>query len=493
MTRTTLAPSVTAFTTGTKQLFIGGKFVDAADGASFSTVNPADESVLVTVAEAGEEDIDRAVAAARTAFGGPWGALSGAERARLLWRVGDLIEANLDELAQLETLDSGKPLMLSAMEVAGAAGHWRYFAGWCDKIEGTSGPVASPVPGMQFQRYSLRQPLGVVGLIIPWNFPLVGASYKLAPALAAGNAVVLKPAEQTPLTALRLAELLAEAGFPAGAVNIVPGFGPRAGAALAQHGGVDKVSFTGSTEVGRRILTAAGGNLKKVTLELGGKSPGIVFADADLPSAILGAAQAVFLNSGQVCTAASRLFVEEPVYDQVLEGLAQIAGAMTVGDGLDPTSQLGPLISAEQLERVSGYVQSGREEGASVVAGGEVRRPGYFHHPTLLAVNSPALRVAREEIFGPVVVAQKFSGLDEVVEAGNDSEYGLAAGVWTSDHTKAQQVAARLQAGIVWVNCFMVSDPSVSVGGTKQSGTGYDMGPEAVYGFTHLKAVVSAM
>ncbi|MFE5708981.1 aldehyde dehydrogenase family protein [Rhodococcus koreensis] len=487
-----LDPSQMAFATGRKQLFVGGGWVDAANGSTFDTLNPADEQVLAAVASGSAEDIDRAVAAARKAFRGTWSSTTPYQRGRLLSRVGDLILENQAELALLETLDTGKPLALSTAEVGTAASHWHYFAGWADKIEGSTSDISSPIPGMEFQRYGLRRPLGVVGLIVPWNFPLVEASYKLAPALTAGNTVVLKPAEQTPLTALRLGEIIAEAGLPEGVVNIVTGDGV-AGAALAAHEGVDKISFTGSTSVGRKVLTASAGNMKKVTLELGGKSPGIIFADADIESAIVGASQAAFMNSGQVCTAASRLYVERSVHDQVLEGISAAARMMKVGNGLDPETQLGPLISAEQLDQVSSYVDLGRDEGGIVVSGGEARRPGYFYPPTVFSVDRPDMRIVREEIFGPVVVVQPFDIFDEVISASNDSEYGLSAGVWTSNATTAARAARQLEAGIVWVNNYMISDPSVSVGGMKNSGVGYDMGPEAIYGFTHLKNVVMAI
>ncbi|MEV6654160.1 aldehyde dehydrogenase family protein [Streptomyces sp. NPDC051219] len=482
-----------AFLQGTKQLLIGGEWGDAADRTTRDSINPADEQVLATFAAGGVVDVDRAVAAARRAFDGEWGATTPADRGKLLWRVGDLILEHADEIAELEALDTGKPLSLARLEVASAAGHWHYYAGWADKIEGTTGEISAAIPGARFQRYSLRKPLGVVGLIVPWNFPLNEASYKMAPALAAGNSIILKPAELTSLSALRLGELIAEAGLPGGAVNIVTGPGRVAGSALAAHPNVDKISFTGSTEVGRHVLAAAGGNMKKVTLELGGKNPGIIFADADLDTAIPSAARAAFANSGQVCTAASRLYVQRPVFDQVVEGMAHAAKSFKLGNGFDPDAELGPLVSERQLQHVSSYVEIGRKEGATLITGGEVTRPGYFITPAVFTADDPSLRIVREEIFGPIVVILPFDTTEEVIAAANDSEYGLSAGVWTSNSSTAARMAEDLDAGVVWINTFMVVDSSVSVGGTKQSGVGYDMGPEAIYGFTHLKAVVNAI
>jgi phenylacetaldehyde dehydrogenase len=472
------------------QLFIGGRWLPSADEATFNSVNPATEDVIATVARAGAVDVDRAVQAARRAYEGAWGATNGYERSRILWRIGDLLLERQEGFALLESNDTGKPLTLARMEVAGAAQQFHYFAGWCDKVAGSTGELSVPLPGADFHRYHIRQPLGVVGLITPWNFPLVEASYKVAPALAVGNAVILKPAEQTPMTALRLAELATEAGLPAGALNVLTGFGD-AGCALVDHMGVDKISFTGSTETGKSIVRASTGNLKRITLELGGKCANIVFDDADLATAIPGSAFAGFGNAGEVCTAGSRLFVHERVYEQVVDGLAKAADAWTVGDPLDPATNMGPLVTEEHFHKVRGYLDIGRDEGATIVAGGDTSRPGYFCRPTVFTTTTQDIRIAREEIFGPVIVAQKFSTVDEAVALANDSEYGLAAGVWTRDISKAHLVSKRLQAGMVWVNNYQMSDPSVSVGGLKQSGWGYDLGPEAINGFTHLKGVVA--
>jgi phenylacetaldehyde dehydrogenase len=476
-----------------RQLFIDGGWVDPADGATFPTINPATEKILAHAARAGVEDVDRAVKAARRAFGGVWGRVNPYQRSQVLWRVGDLILAHVEELAMIESTDVGKPLTMATYEIYAAASYFHYFAGWCDKLTGITADMSIGIPGAEFHRYHLRQPLGVVALITPWNFPLVEASYKIAPALAAGNTVILKPAEQTPLSALRLTELAAEAGLPAGVLNVLTGFGEDAGAGLVNHRGVDKVSFTGSTETGKAIVRGATGNLKRVTLELGGKCPNIIFDDADLSLAIAGSANAGFFNAGEVCTAGSRLYVHERVYDEVVEGLAQAAAAWTVGDPLDPATLMGPLVTEEHFDKVSGYLDIGRSEGATVVAGGGTSRPGYFCEPTLFTTNDGSIRIAREEIFGPVIVAQKFSTLDEVVALANDSDYGLAAGIWTTNLSTAHLAAKRIQAGQVWINNYQLSDPSVSVGGVKQSGWGYDLGHEGINGFTHLKGVVTQL
>jgi phenylacetaldehyde dehydrogenase len=491
MSKELLRPDVVEFTAAERRLLIGGEWVGAGDGSTFETRNPASGEVLAAIAAGGAAEIDAAVAAARSAFEGAWNGTTPSERGQILWRVGQLVRENSEELAQLETLDQGKPLAFARMEVMAAAGIWEYYAGWATKIEGATRQMS--VPGMEFHTYSLRQPLGVVGLIIPWNFPVVMASYKVAPAIAVGNAVVLKPAEQTPLTALRLGELCLEAGVPAGVVNVVTGLGETAGAALAAHDGVDKISFTGSTEVGKEIILAARGNLKKVTLELGGKSPNIVFADADLGAAIEGAGSAVFYNQGEVCTAGSRLYVEESVLDQVVEGLKAVAGAFKIGDGLEETTLMGPLISAEHLEKVAGYVDGSREEGAEVVVGGVASEPGYFYEPTIVTGTNHEMAIVREEVFGPVVTVQPFSSEDEVLAEANDSIYGLAGGVWTSDLSKAHRVARRLEAGVVWINCWQMSDPGIPAGGLKQSGWGYDLGEKALDGFLSEKSVVAKL
>jgi phenylacetaldehyde dehydrogenase len=418
------------------------------------------------------------------------------ERGRIIWRIGDLILEHLDELAQLESLDNGKPYAVArAADVPLAADMFHYMAGWATKIEGNSINISVPyMPGANFHSYTLREPVGVVGQIVPWNFPLLMAAWKVAPALATGNTVVLKPAEQTPLTALRLAELIAEAGIPDGVVNVVPGFGETAGAALASHHDVDKIAFTGSTEVGKLIANAATGNLKKVSLELGGKSPNIVFDDAD-SAAIAGAASAIFFNHGQCCVAGSRLYVQQGSFDEVVNGVAEIAKSIKVGPGLEQDTEMGPLVSDEQLRRVTGLVQSGMAEGAKAVAGGGGRHGnrGYFVEPTVLTNTHPEMTVVREEIFGPVVVAAPFSDLDEVAAVANDSPYGLGAGIWTKDISKAHALAKKLRAGSVYVNCYNVFDAALPFGGYKQSGWGREMGHEVLENYTEVKAVTTLL
>ncbi|HYK85072.1 MAG TPA: aldehyde dehydrogenase family protein [Ktedonobacteraceae bacterium] len=473
------------------KMLIGGQWVESASGKVFETYNPSTGEVLARVAEGESEDINRAVAAARKAFeSGPWPKMTPSQRGRLLWKLADLIEKNAEELAQLETLDNGKPIRYSrSVDVPMTSDHFRYFAGWATKLEGDTIPVSIP----NMFTYTLREPLGVVGQIIPWNFPLQMASWKLAPALACGNTVVLKPAEQTPLTALRLGELMLEAGFPEGVVNIVPGFGETAGAALAAHMDVDKVAFTGSTEVGKKILQASVGNLKRVTLELGGKSPNIIFPDADMRFAVRGAMNAIFFNQGQVCTAGSRLFVHKSVYDQVLSGLTDVAGKMKLGQGIDPSTEMGPLVSQEQLERVTGYIESGKREGATTTTGGgrpnDAALSGYFVQPTVFDNVSDEMTIAREEIFGPVVAAFPFEDIEEVAARANKSIYGLAAGVWTSDVKKVHRMAAALKAGVVWVNTYNMFDAAAPFGGYKQSGYGREMGHAVLDAYTQVKTV----
>jgi phenylacetaldehyde dehydrogenase len=487
---------VEEFTAAPRQLFIDGQWAPAASGKTFETPNPATGEILAQVAEGGVEDIDRAVRAARRAFDeGQWGRLTPSERGRVIWRIGDLILEHAEELAQLESLDNGKAYgMALAADVPLAADIFHYMAGWATKIEGNSINISVPyMPGANFHSYTLREPVGVVGQIIPWNFPLLMAAWKLAPALATGNTVVLKPAEQTPLTALKLAELIAAAGVPDGVVNVVTGFGETAGAALAAHLNVDKVAFTGSTEVGRLIVHAAAGNLKKVTLELGGKSPNIVFDDAS-PAAVEGAANAIFFNHGQACSAGSRLYVQENRFDEVVEGVAEIAKSIKLGPGMSPDTQMGPLVSAEQLRRVTAYLESGQAEGATAVTGGGRHGDaGYFVEPTVLTGTTPDMKVVREEIFGPVVVASPFSSVDDIAAVANDSEYGLAAGIWTQDISKAHALAKKLQAGTVWINCYNVFDASLPFGGYKQSGWGREMGHEILEAYTEVKAVTTLL
>jgi phenylacetaldehyde dehydrogenase len=496
---TTAAPpqlqkNVSDFVSKPRKMLIAGNWVEAASGKTFNTYNPATGEVLARVAEGDSGDIDRAVKAARRAFeSGPWPDISPSERGRLLWKLSDLLEQHLQEFAELETLDNGKPLLFSRIvDIPTAIDVFRYMAGWATKVEGNTIPISDP-RGKYFA-YTLREPVGVVGQIIPWNFPMIMASWKLAPALAVGCTVVLKPAEQTPLTALRLGELIQEAGFPDGVVNIVPGFGETAGAALAAHSDVDKVAFTGSTEVGKLIAKAATGNLKKVSLELGGKSPNVVFADADLETAIPGAANAIFFNQGQCCTAGSRLFVHKSIFDKVISGVSEAAKRYTIGPGLDPSTNLGPVVSKEQLDRVCGYLESGMKEGAKVAVGGH-KRPGngYFVEPTVLVDVKPEMKVVREEIFGPVVTAIPFSEPEEVVSSANHTVYGLAAAVWTRDISKAHLVAAKLRAGTVWINCYNVFDPALPFGGYKQSGWGREMGHAALELYTETKTVCAQL
>jgi phenylacetaldehyde dehydrogenase len=479
------------------QMLINGKWVDAASGKTFPTFNPATGEILAHVAEGDREDIDRAVKAARAAFEtGPWSRLTASERGRLIWKLADLLEENLEEFATLETLDNGKPLKVArAADVPLAVDLFRYMAGWSTKIEGTTIPISVPyTPGAKYLAYTLREPVGVVGQIIPWNFPLLMAAWKLGPALATGCTVVLKPAEQTPLSCLRLGELIQQAGIPDGVVNIVPGYGETAGAALAAHPDVDKVAFTGSTEVGKLVLQAAAGNLKKVSLELGGKSPNVVFGDVDVEAAIAGSASAIFFNHGQCCCAGSRLFVEKNIFDKVVDGVAERAQKINIGSGMEASTDMGPLVSEEQMNRVCGYLDSGFSEGAkAVVGGGRHGDKGYFVKPTVLVNTSEKMKVVQEEIFGPVVTAIPFKDADDLVEQANDTVYGLAAGIWTKDIQKAHRLAAKMRAGTVWINCYNIFDAALPFGGYKQSGWGREMGHDALEMYTEVKAVCAAL
>jgi phenylacetaldehyde dehydrogenase len=491
-TAPSLDQNVSKFISRTHKILINGKWAEAASGKTFPTYNPATGEVLSRIAEGDKEDINCAVKAARAAFEtGPWSRFTPSQRGRAIWKLADLIDQHTEEFAQLESLDNGKPLSVARVaDVPLAADLFRYMAGWATKIEGNTIPISSGGGTTQFLAYTVREPVGVVGQIIPWNFPLLMAAWKLGPALATGCTVVLKPAEQTPLTALLLGELIQEAGIPDGVVNIVPGYGETAGAALAAHPGVDKVAFTGSTEVGRLILQAAAGNLKKVSLELGGKSPNIVLDDADVDAAIPGAASAIFFNHGQCCCAGSRLFVEQEIFDKVVDGVASYASNIRVGPGMDPSSDMGPLVSEEQLNRVCGYLESGLSEGAKAVTGGSrVGDKGYFVKPTVLVDTNDKMKVVREEIFGPVVTAIPFRNVEEIAAQANNSNYGLAAGIWTRDIKKAHKLASLLRAGTVWINCYNVFDAALPFGGFKESGWGREMGHEVLEQYTEVKAI----
>ncbi|HZT04510.1 MAG TPA: aldehyde dehydrogenase family protein [Steroidobacteraceae bacterium] len=475
-----------------QRLVIGGKRTDSSSGETFETVNPATGEVLTRVARGNAADVDLAVAAARRAFEDrAWRTLSAYDRSNLLLKLADLIERHADDLAVLECLDNGKPAHLTRLvEVEGSIKTFRYFAGWPTKFGGETLPV-SPRGGAQILNYTTREPVGVAGLIVPWNYPLSMAAWKVAPALAAGCAVVLKPAEQTPLTALRLGELALEAGFPPGILNVVTGFGD-AGAALVAHPGVDKIAFTGSTEVGKEIVRACAGNLKKVSLELGGKSPHIVFPDANLEAAATAVANGIFFNQGQTCTAGSRLYAHARCFDRVVEAVTVIARKLKVGDGLNPHVDLGPLVSQEQWDRVNRYVSVGRDEGAKLVTGG--KRPpslerGYFFEPTVFADTNASMRIVREEIFGPVLTALAWTDTEDLIAKANDTVYGLSAGIWTNDIKQAHRAAAALKAGTVWINCYNLVDPATPFGGFKQSGWGREHGRQAMELYSETKSI----
>jgi phenylacetaldehyde dehydrogenase len=490
-----LGSAATSFLATDHKLLIDGKWVAAKSGETFAVEDPATEEVIAHVPAGDKADIDAAVAAARRAFeAGPWSRILPGDRSRMVWRLGDLLEQHADEFAELEALDNGKPVTNARRDdVQGSINMFRYMAGWSTRLNGETIQVSSPG---NWHVYTLREPVGVVGQIIPWNFPLMMAAWKLAPALAAGCTIVLKPAEQTPLSALRFGELIQEAGFPDGVVNIVTGFGETAGAALAEHPDVDKVAFTGSTEVGKLIVKAAAGNLKRVSLELGGKSPAIVFPDADIDGAIAGTASAIFYNQGQCCTAGSRLFAHKSIYDRVVEGVTAEAGKIKIGHGLDPTVNLGPLVSKEQHNRVRGFLESGRKEGAEVVTGGDVPgNQGYFVEPTVLAKTNRDMRVVREEIFGPVVCVQSFDddSLDAVAKFANDTEYGLQASVWTRNLKVAHMMARKIKAGTICINNHNYGDPAWPFGGYKQSGWGREMGKEVMEHYTETKAVAAKL
>ena len=473
------------------KLLIGGEWVDSASGETFETIDPATGDVICAVARAGAEDVDRAVQAAQAALEGEWGQMPASGREKLMHELAALVDKNAAELAELEALDNGKPVTFArAVDVAGTAAHLRYYGGWPTKIEGETIPVTWPNAFV----YTLKEPVGVCGQIIPWNFPLLMAAWKLGPALAAGCTVLLKPAEQTPLTALRLGQLIQEAGFPPGVVNILTGFGDT-GAAMVDHPGIAKIAFTGSTEVGREIGEKAGRMLKRVTLELGGKSPNIILPDADLKAAIKGSFMGIYFNTGQACNAGSRLFIHKDQYDEVVSALADAAKSARVGPGLDKSTQFGPVVSKDQYERVMSYIEGGRDEGAEAVAGGngDADGSGYFINPTLFTNVSDDMKIAREEIFGPVLVAMPYEDLEEVARRANATEYGLAAGVWTRDVANAHKMAKLLKAGNVYVNVYAPADPAAPFGGYKASGIGREMGHANLDAYLELKTVWTSL
>jgi phenylacetaldehyde dehydrogenase len=488
---------VVSFLTREHGLFIGGRWRPSDSGDTIASINPATGKPLATLARGTRSDVDAAVSAARAALADPaWRDVTPLARGELLHRLAELVEAHADELALIESLDNGKPMTVArAVDAGTTAKLFRYFAGWPSKFEGATIPL-SPRNGLRILNYTVHEPIGVVGAIVPWNFPMSMASWKLAPALAMGNTVVLKPAEETSLSTLRLAELIDEAGFPPGVVNVVTGEGGVVGSAIAEHPGVDKVAFTGSTEVGRLVTAAALGNMKKVSLELGGKSPHIALADAD-PSAVAAAASdGIFFNQGQTCTAGSRLYVHADIYDDVMSALIDRARSLVVGPGHDPATQMGPLVSAKQLKSVTSYVDSGLQQGAQLATGGSrpvgldgEYRDGYFLEPTVLAETTHSMRVVQEEIFGPVLVVMRWTDVDDLIDKANDSPYGLAAGLWTNDLTQAHRIAAAIKAGTVWINCYNLTDPASPFGGYKQSGWGREMGRAVLEQYTETKSV----
>ena len=484
-----LSRKAAEFAARPKQLFIDGTFRDASDGGTFPSEDPATGLKICDFAAATDHDVDIAVQSSHAAFENGWRDMAPAGRAALLTKLADLIEANADELAELETIDSGKPLSSArALDIPFPVETFRYYAGWATKLSGKTFDLS--LQSDRYHSFTRREPLGVAVGIIPWNFPFIQAAFKLAPALAAGCTMVLKPAEQTPLTAIRLAELIAEAGFPQGVVNILTGFGRTTGAALVAHPLVRKVSFTGSTQVGKTLLSAASGNLKRVALELGGKSPNIIFADADLDSAIPASANAIFGNTGQVCVAGARLYVERSVFDKVASAIVDHAARLRIGGGLNAETEVGPLISANQRDRVGSYVEAGRRAGADVAVGGVgLGDAGYFYSPTVLLGTTPDMSVQQEEIFGPVLCAIPFDAAEDVVRMANHDHYGLAASIWTRDLSTAHLLSRRMGAGAVWVNCHGVYDPNLPFGGYKESGWGQELGQEGIEAYTSAKSI----
>jgi phenylacetaldehyde dehydrogenase len=475
------------------RLLIDGEWSTPAGPGTIDVFNPADGRIIGTQVAGGGPEIDAAVRSARRAFEErTWTRLAPSERAKILWRVSELIDEEREAIALLETLNNGMPLTTARWTVASAAETFRYFAGWCTKVHGLTSEISNPQ--QLYHAFTLREPIGVCGLIVPWNIPFNAACSKVATALAAGCVGVLKPAEETPLSAFKLGEILLSAGVPPGVINIVTGLGEAAGAALANHPDVDKISFTGSTEVGKKLVVAAAGNLKKLSLELGGKSPVLVMADADLTLASAGAARGIFINSGQACMAGSRIYVHSSVHDDFVERLAVHARALRLGDGFDPATDLGPLISQRQLDRVCRLVKSGVVDQAQIVTGGAaLDRPGYFMPPTVMTGPRPGAEILREEIFGPVVTVMRFDDVDEAVVAANDTEYGLAAAIWTNDIKLGHRTARRIKAGSVWLNCQLATDRSLPFGGYKQSGWGRESGAEGVDAYLQTKSVVAAL
>jgi len=484
-----LHPDVENMLTSERPLYIGGRFASAHSGKTFNSVDPSTEQVIAQVAEGDKADVDLAVQAARNAFEGDWRyKLTAAERSKLIWRLADLIEERGEILAQLDSLDTGKPYETTlTVDVPLSAEHFRYYAGFPTKIEGATIPVST----LGMFNYTLREPIGVCGLIVPWNYPLLMASWKIAPALAAGNCIILKPAEQTPLSALYLAQLFEEAGFPPGVFNVVNGFGNVVGSALVEHAGVNKIGFTGSVATAKTIIRSSADTLKRVSLELGGKSPNIVFADADLDKASVGATWAIFGNNGQSCTAGARLYIERKVFDQVVQGMVDEVEKIDVGAGMNTQQpNLGPVISETQLKRVMGYVDEGFSAGGEAVTGGKrMTGTGYFIEPTIFVNTTDDMKINREEIFGPVVCAMPFDDVNDILKRANDTKFGLAAGLWTSNLSKAHQFASKLQAGTIWINTWGDTDAASPFGGYKQSGHGREMGKEAIDLYSEVKSV----